>query len=131
MPDCGMGILPEIIKGECSNNEWHGNDGVEEMFKGLGVPVGLPDEPERFHKWMNMLAQYAAEKKLDIYAPDRRWDFERAGATSERGNIARAVKSLFKAYFQQCPENPIPKNVNVPFLRKNAEGRICSLRARR
>ena len=129
MPDCGMGILPEIIRGECSNNEWHGSDGIEEMFKGLGVPAGLPDEPERFHKWMNMLAQYAAEKKLDIYAPDRRWDSERAGATSERGNIAHAVKLLFKAYFQQCSENPIPKNVNVPFLRKTPKGEFVYLRA--
>ncbi len=116
MPDCGMGILPEIIRGECSNDEWHGNDGIKEMLKGLGVPAGLPDEPERFHEWMNMLAQYA--EKLDTSSHDRRWN----GAASERGNIARAAKLLFAAYFRKCPETPIPEDISAPFLRKTPKG---------
>ena len=86
------------------------------MLKGLGVPAGLPDDSGRFHEWMNILAQYA--EKLDMSAHDRRWN----GTASERGNIARAAKSLFAAYFQKFPEIPIPKDINAPFLRKTPKG---------
>ena len=120
MPGCGMGILAEIDKGKCPDSEWHGSGGVMEMLKGLGVPEELPNEPERFHKWMSELAQCAA--KLPPDAPERRWDSIRPGASDNRGCLANAAKSLFAIHFRKFPDTPIPGEISAPFLRKTAKG---------
>ena len=123
MPGHGMGILPEIIRGGCLDSEWHGNGGIVEMLKHLGVPAGLPDNPEQFHRWMRDLAQYA--EQLEPSAPARRWDFQ-GGDASNRGNVAKAVKLLFAAHFRHFPNAPIPEYTPAPFLRKTEKGEFVS-----
>ena len=120
MPGCGMGILAEIDDGKCPDSEWHGSGGVMEMLKGLGVPEELPNEPERFHKWMSELAQCA--EKLPPDAPERRWVSIRPGASDNRGCLANAAKSLFAIHFRKFPDTPIPGEISAPFLRKTAKG---------
>ena len=119
MPRHGMGILPEIIKGDIPNDEWHGAGGVKEMLKGLGVPEGLPDKPERFHMWMSDLAQYAG--RLGPSDPARRWDIQ-GGEANKQGDIAKAARLLFAAHFKSFPDTPIPPDTPAPFLRKTTKG---------
>ena len=119
MPRHGMSILPEIIRGDIPNNEWHGVGGIEEMLRGLGVPEGWPDKPERFHMWMSDLAQYAGQ--LDEFAPARRWDIQ-GGEVNKQGEIAEAARLLFAAHFECFPDAPIPQDTPAPFLRKTTKG---------
>ena len=110
MPGCGMGILQEIIK--IPDRIWYGQ--IEGMLKNLGVPEELPDDPNKFHEWMNQLAEYSRNLEQE--------DVALCWNSNNRGDVACAAKMLFAKHFIKFPDTPIPAQVSTPYLRRTHKG---------
>ena len=117
MPDFGLGGLLPKIEQSVDNDDWHGESGIKKILENLGVKSALPNHPEKWHEWMEVLARH--EKAVDRDAC--RWSPKHG----DRGDIAKAAYAIFTKYREEFKDG-LPQSVPVPFLRQDEKGKFLA-----
>ena len=104
LPNKGLnGLLPEVDRAGIDDPTWYGSDGIESKLRVVGVMDRLPDDAEKWHKWMRRLAEKGGN--LSEEAPSN-W--------KDGGKLWRAARSLYSEYLRREISDLFPYDVKVP-----------------